>query len=121
MATPAEFFHDLATRREPLLEHLSGTLRIDLRRNGTVERWFLTIDDGNVRVSHKNARAGCIAKMDEDLFGGITRGEVNAVSAAFRGDIEVEGQPALLLAFQRLFPGPPAPAAGRAEKIRSAR
>jgi putative sterol carrier protein len=120
MATPAEFFHDLAARREPLLEHMSGTLRIDLQRDGTVERWFLTIDNGDVRVSHKNAKADCVAEMDEALFDAMTRGEVNAISAAFRGDVTLRGQPALLLAFQRLFPGPPE-AVGRRQKIGSSR
>ena len=38
----------------------------------------------------------------------IAGGEVNAMAAILRGAITVEGDPALLLMFQRLLPGPQA-------------
>jgi putative sterol carrier protein len=121
MATADEFFQELTERQEPLLRNLSGTIRFDLKNDGTVERWFVTIHDGATRVSHKNAKADCVAEMDESFFEALTRGEANAISATLRGDIEIEGQPALLLGFQRLFPGPPATAGDQAEKIGSSR
>jgi hypothetical protein len=34
-------------------------------------------------------------------------GETNALAAYLRGAVEVEGDPELLLRFQRIFPGPP--------------
>ncbi len=89
------------------LQHVSGTIRFDLRRGDSVTPWSVRIVNGSVSVAHRKVGADCIAIMDEDLFVAITRGEVNAVAAALRGDIEMEGQVGLLLAFQRLFPGPP--------------
>jgi hypothetical protein len=40
------------------------------------------------------------------LFERVARGEANALAAALRGEIDVEGEPGLLMAFERLFPGP---------------
>jgi putative sterol carrier protein len=118
----ALFFQGLVGRDEPLLQHLSGTVRFDLRHDDGVDRWFVAVDHGDVEISHRNAKADCVARMDADLFDALTRGEVNAISAAFRGDIEIEGQPAMLLAFQRLFPGPSAATvAGRADRSGSSR
>jgi putative sterol carrier protein len=122
MADASQFFQGLVGRDEPVLRHLSGTVRFDLRQDGGFDHWFVAVDDGDVAISRRNAKADCVARMDADLFDALIRGEVNAISAAFRGDIEIEGQPALLLAFQRLFPGPLAGTArGRAERSRGSR
>jgi putative sterol carrier protein len=59
--------------------------------------------------------------MAEPLFEAIARGDANAFAAALRGEIEIEGDAALLLAFQRLFPGPREPAAAGAPRSRPAR
>lgn len=109
MSSASTFLEGLDARRnEPTLRHLSGTIRLDLRRDGSVQPWLVTFGDGEVSVSHRKVKADCIAAMDEELFAALTRGEVNAVAAALRGEMEIEGEVALLLAFQRLFPGPPA-------------
>jgi len=109
MRSARSFFDDLAGRRdEPALRNLSGTIRFDLRRNGTTDPWFVEIHDGNVAIARRKARADCVASMNEDTFSALGSGEMNAIAATLRGDIEVEGEVALLLAFQRLFPGPPA-------------
>ena len=104
-----EFFQELAARgHEPALAKATGTLRFDLRDGGArAERWLITISKGDVAVSHKNAKADCVVRVDRTLFGGIASGEANAMAAFLRGAIEVEGDRGLLLAFQRAFPGPP--------------
>ena len=96
-----------ARHDDPVLRGLSGTIRFDLLHDGSIEPWLITMTDGGASVSHRKAKADCIARMEEDLFARLTLGEVNAVSAALRGEIEIEGDVSLLLAFQRLFPGPP--------------
>ena len=96
-----------ARHDDPALRGLSGTIRFDLLHNGSIEPWLITISGGRASVSHRKGKADCIARMEEDLFAGLTLGEVNAVSATLRGEIEIEGDVSLLLAFQRLFPGPP--------------
>jgi putative sterol carrier protein len=116
MGATREFFETLDTRRDdPALRNLSGTLRFDLRGDKAVDSWFVKVGDGKVTAKRGKAKADCLATMDSDLFEALVRGEVNAISAALRGDVEIEGQPALLLAFQRLFPGPPSDRRDRAE------
>jgi putative sterol carrier protein len=104
-----EFFQGLATRgHEPVLAKATGTLRFDLRYGGArAERWLITIDKGDVAVSHKNAKADCVVRADRALFEGIANGESNAMAAFLRGAVEIDGDRGLLLAFQRAFPGPP--------------
>lgn len=103
-----EFFASLQRGvDQPALRHLNGNIRFDLEGDKAVESWLVTMDDGHVAVSRRKAGADCIAAMDAGLFAELVHGEANAVAAFLRGDIEIEGQSALLLAFQRLFPGPP--------------
>jgi putative sterol carrier protein len=102
------FFDELASRgHEPLLEKATGTLRIDLTDGRRSARWLVAITKGDVAVSRQNRRADCVARADRTVFEGIVKGEVNAMAAALRGAISVEGDPQLLVQFQRLFPGPP--------------
>jgi putative sterol carrier protein len=55
-----------------------------------------------------------VIKTSRDLFVGIVTGKVNAMAGALRGVVSLEGDPTLLVLFQRALPGPPAAAkAGR--------
>jgi putative sterol carrier protein len=105
----SEFFRGLAERgREPLLQNASGTLRFDLVDGERVEHWYLTIENGDVAVSHKDAEADAVVRTARVLFEGITAGRVNAMAAALRGSLVPRGNLALVVLFQRLFPGPAA-------------
>jgi len=107
--TVGEFFRRLAERRhEPLLENVSGTLRFDLLDGERVEHWYLTIKNGDVAVSHKDAEADAIVRTGKALFDGMIAGRVNAMAAALRGALVPQGDLALVISFQRLFPGPAA-------------
>ena len=104
-----EFFHELAERgREPLLQNVSGTLRFDLADGERVEHWHLTIKNGDIAVSHEDAEADAVLRTAKVLFEGITAGTVNAMAAALRGALVPQGNLALVVTFQRLFPGPAA-------------
>jgi putative sterol carrier protein len=109
-----EFMNAIHGRHEPLLEQVQGTIRIELDEDGAARRWYLTIDDGEVTVSRRRAAAGCTVRTRLDTFDAIVRGETNAVAAVIRGAVTVEGDLELLVRFQRVFPGPPATASGRA-------
>jgi putative sterol carrier protein len=114
MTDPTRHFFDQLARRghEPLLEKAKGTLRFDLRQKGRTDRWLLTLDDGDITVSHKGGPATCVVRTDRAVFDGIAVGDVNAAAAVIRGAAEVEGDSELLVMFQRLLPGPqrrPAP------------
>lgn len=100
------FFAELASRpHEPLLRAATGTIRIDLHRPGGTDRWFISIDRGDVTVSKRNRTADCRVALDAELFDRIASGETNALAALLRGQIAVEGNLELLIMFQRLLPG----------------
>ena len=106
----AEFLEGL-TRADhvPLLEGVSGTLRIELETGGQMEGRLIVIDQGSVTVSRRHAKADCTIRTDRELFEGMVGGRVNAMAALLRGQVGVDGNPNLLLQFQRLFPSPPRP------------
>ncbi|MEU7826341.1 SCP2 sterol-binding domain-containing protein [Catellatospora sp. NPDC049111] len=102
-----QFFADLAQRgEEPLLRRSSGSIRFDIGAKGHVERWFVTVDHGRFAVSRRNQKADCAVLTDADVFENIVTGEDNAFAALLRGALEAEGDPELLLLFQRVFSGP---------------
>jgi putative sterol carrier protein len=106
MSETEELFEGLKQRgHEPLLEQAQGTLRFELE-NGQPRRWFVEVDKGDVVVSHANRKADATVHADAQLFDRIVRGEVNAMAAVLRGAVTVDGDPQLLMLFQRLFPGP---------------
>jgi len=115
MAQPTgEFFEGLAERgHEPLLEKATGSIRFDLANGKKAQRWLVAIDKGDVAVSHKSTAPDCTLRSTEELFDDIVLGKENAMAAVLRGAVTVDGDPELLVLFQRLFPGPPAKAAGR--------
>jgi len=103
------FFERLSADPGSLPPRASGSLRIDLGSGATTERWFLTIGKGAVSVSHRNAKADAVMRASKDVFEGIVTGKVNAMAGALRGVLSLEGDPTLLVLFQRALPGPPSP------------
>jgi len=103
----AEFFDELAGRgHEPLLRKAKGSARFDVVDGKRTERWLLTIDKGDVRVSRRNAAADCVVRADKAFFDRAVAGERNFLAAGLRGDVTVRGDPKLLVLLQRLFPRP---------------
>jgi putative sterol carrier protein len=78
-------------------------LRIDLSEDDRTDRWFISVDRGNVTVSQTERAADCTLLMDGALFDRMTRGEVNAMAAVLRGDIGIDGDLELVVMFQRLM------------------
>jgi putative sterol carrier protein len=116
------FFEDLAARgREPLLDGVTGTLRVDLRKGNGADHWLVRVTKGEVVVSRRKTNADCVVTADEALFDRIVLGEMNAVTTVLRGEVQIEGDMALILAFQRLFPGPPPTRERRSHSRNSAR
>jgi len=103
-----EFFDALGRRgHEPMLEKVRATVRFDLADGGRTERWLVTVEKGDISVSRRNARADCVIRTDRALFQRLANGEVNAMAALLRGAIAVQGDPQLIVLFQRLLPSPP--------------
>jgi putative sterol carrier protein len=108
MDATTKFFEGLEARgHEPRLAKMSATLRFDLTNGKRTARWLVAIDKGDVSVSHKNAKADCVVRSDSAVFDGIASGELNAFAAALRGKVGIEGNPEVLVIFQRVFPEPP--------------
>jgi putative sterol carrier protein len=105
--TTTRFFEGLEARgHEPRLEKVSASLRFDLENGEKRNRWHVAIDKGEIAVSHKNARADCVVRADSSVFDGVAGGEVNALAAVLRGEIDIEGDPELLMLLLRLSPAP---------------
>jgi putative sterol carrier protein len=103
----AEFFAELGSRgREPLLTKVTGSARFDILDGKATKRWLLTIDEGELRVSRRNAAADCILRAQKSAFDRAAVGKLNLMAAVLRGEVEVRGDPRLLVLLQRLFPRP---------------
>jgi hypothetical protein len=114
VSEPIEEFFERLTRSVPdRLRRADGSLRIDLTSGTTTEHWFVTMRGGDVSVSHRNAKADSVIRTSKDQFEGMITGTVNAMSAALRGVVSLEGDPTLLVLFQRALPGPPSTATGQ--------
>jgi predicted lipid carrier protein YhbT len=103
----AQFFDQVASAPQPHLRHLTATVRFDIDDLGSIRHWLLNIDDGKVSVSRRKARADAIVRANRALFDRIATGECNAMAAGLRGELGIEGDVRLLVAVQRLLPGPP--------------
>jgi predicted lipid carrier protein YhbT len=101
------FFGRLASRPHPQLHDVVATIRIDLQEDDSIRHWYLAIDHGTVTVSRRNARADAVMKTDRALFERVVTGEANALTAALRSRLRIEGDARLLVAFKRVLPGPP--------------
>jgi putative sterol carrier protein len=108
MATAtSEFFDRLAERgHEPGFARSTGTLRFDLTRDGTTEHWRVELRRGDVKVARSADPADCVVHADAALFDALATGKANAMAALLRGQVFAEGEPQLLIRFQRLFPAP---------------
>jgi len=103
----AGFFDELGSRgHEPLLRKVTGSARFDVVAGQRTERWLVTIDKGDIRVSRGNAAAGSVLRADKASFDRVVAGELNLMAAVLRGEVAVEGDPRLLVRLQRLFPRP---------------
>ena len=103
----AEFFQQLAARgREPLLGKVKGTLRFDLVDGTRTDRWLVTFDKGDVSVSRQKVAADCVVRVDRALFDAMVSGDANGMAAYLRGRLTFDGDPELLVLFQRVLPGP---------------
>jgi putative sterol carrier protein len=102
------FFAALGAKgRDPHLAHAAGTVRFEVTGGPHVERWSVVIDHGDVTVSRRRLRADAVVKIDRDAMDRLVTGRSNAMAAAVRGELTAEGDLALVLLLQRIFPAPP--------------
>jgi hypothetical protein len=105
----SEFFGGLERRGyEPLLRTADGTVRFDLERHDhRIDHWHVTVNAGEVSVSHSSRRADAVVKAEKAAFDTIACGEANAMAALLRGEVRADGDLELVMLLQRVLPGPP--------------
>ena len=100
-----QFFEELAQRdHEPLLENTSGTLRFDITNGKKTDHWFVTIEKGDVTVSHRGGEADASLVASKALFDTLASGKASPVAAVLRGTLAVEGNMRLVVLLRRLLP-----------------
>ena len=105
----AEFFEALGRReREPVIAKFSGSVLVNVTDHGQTDHWRLAFDAGKVSVTHDPGDADCTISGDKETFDRVVRGEANAMAAVLRGALVCTGDVEMLLAIQRIFPGPSA-------------
>jgi putative sterol carrier protein len=103
----AVLFDELARRgHEPLLGQAVGSLRFEIVDEARTDVWLVTFDRGDVAVSREDLASDAVVRSQKGLFDAIAAGELNAMAAMLRGALTVEGDPELLVRFQRLLPAP---------------
>jgi predicted lipid carrier protein YhbT len=104
-----QFFEELGRQGHlPLMERATGTLRLDVVDGEQTKHWFVRITKGDVNVSHEEQAADCVITAERHLVEGLCSGRRNAFVAVLRGEVDIDGDPELMVLFQRLLPGPPA-------------
>ncbi len=109
MLNPITSFFGALGRRghEPLLEEATGTIRFDLTHERGVDRWFVAIERGDVRVLRDGGEADCVFHASRATFDRIVSGQSLQYTAWLRNELTVEGDTRLGRLFHRLWPGPP--------------
>ncbi|MBX6752340.1 MAG: SCP2 sterol-binding domain-containing protein, partial [Micromonosporaceae bacterium] len=103
-----EFFDRISATPQPLLHGVAATVRFELTEERGDERVRLVrIRDGRVHVGRRPTRADATIRTDRRFFEYVVTGEANALTAALRGRLHVDGDIRLLVAFSRLLPSPP--------------
>jgi predicted lipid carrier protein YhbT len=115
----SQFFDGLAQPGHlATLESERSTLRFDVRDGSSVQRWYVTVQDGDVAVTRQNSPADAVVAIDRRHLEAIVEGRLNATAALLRGLLTCEGSVATVMMFQRCLPGPPG-STGRVAPISS--
>ena len=102
-----EFFDRLTQRgSEPGLARTTGSVRFDLTRDDQTEHWRVEFRKGAVTVGRAADAADCVVRTDATTFDDLASGRANAMATLLRGQLVLDGEPELLIRFQRLFPAP---------------
>jgi putative sterol carrier protein len=109
MADPTtQFFEELRQRdHDPQLENRRGTLRFDVATGKETDHWLVTIDKGDITVSHRGGEADAMVSADKTVFEAIASGKASPVAAVLRGTLHIDGNLRLLSLFRRVLPAPP--------------
>lgn len=104
----SSFFAELAQPGHlATFEDESATLRFDVLEGQRVDRWYLTVVNGDVSVTRRNSPADVVVRIQRPDMEAMLTGRLNAQAALLRGLLGFEGNVSALMMFQRCLPGPP--------------
>jgi predicted lipid carrier protein YhbT len=115
----SQFFGELARPGHlATFEGESATLRFEVLDGDHVDRWYVTVVNGDVTVSRRNGPADVVVRIKRPDLQAIVEGRMNSQAALLRGLVAFDGDIAALMMFQRCLPGPPG-STGRVAPITS--
>lgn len=91
---------------------------MDVLDGKKVERWHISIDRGDVAVTHSSGPADATVRIDRRHLEAMITGRMNAQAAFLRNLFACEGSVSALMMFQRCLPGPPG-STGRVKPLSS--
>jgi putative sterol carrier protein len=97
-ATAREIFERAADVRQqqPYLRGVRGTYLFEIENVGA---WFVTVDDGTVKIERTRRAADCTIRCNEEDFVSIVEGKRNLLTAGLQGRVLVSGDIALAQKF----------------------
>jgi len=102
----AEFFDALARRgHDPMLGRFKGSVRFDVKSGNRTEHIRVAFKQGDITVTRDEEDADCVVRADRSLLNACAAGEKNIMAAFLRGEVALQGDPQLLVIFQRILPG----------------
>ncbi|MFI6823416.1 SCP2 sterol-binding domain-containing protein [Micromonospora sp. NPDC050187] len=109
MSDPTTSFFEAIGRggHVDMLEEATGSIRFDLTHEQGVDRWFVAIERGDIRVSRDGGKADCVFHGSRATFDRILAGQSQMYPAWLRNEITTEGDVRLARLFVRLMPAPP--------------
>jgi putative sterol carrier protein len=96
-----EFFESLESRvDESKTAGMNNSYLFDIDGAG---KWHVTVEDGKVSVSERDADADAIIATSEETFSKMVTGEQNPTSAYMTGKLKVKGDMGAAMKLQKLF------------------
>lgn len=84
---------------EPLLRGVRGTYLFDIDQVGC---WFVSVDDGKIKITEGKRDADCVISCSGEDFVDIVEGRRNLLTADLQGRVQVHGDVALAQKFHGL-------------------
>lgn len=86
---------------------ITGAVRLDIKHEGQIERWFLLFEGGRVRVSKEERSVDLVMQGTRNLFDRLVQGQTRVAASMLRNELNVEGDMRLMMIVGRIFPDPP--------------
>ena len=76
-----------------------------VKSGNRTEHFRVAFKQGDITVTRDEEDADCVVRADRTLLNACAAGEKNIMAAFLRGEVTLQGDPQLLVIFQRILPG----------------